>query len=108
MQGGGKEVHVDVRWDMPVSDVKTRANKELRKQIKALTPAEQIALASMNDSKVAVGIPKSRKEQRLVFQDAVRGDLGFTATDETMTLREVYRVRLMHHTTPIQEHAIIL
>jgi len=85
--------HVDVSWDLPVSEVKKKANAQLREQIKALPPAEKALVASMNESKVGVGGAKGpRKEWRLVLQGGGWSEQGFSVTDETMTLRDIYLV----------------
>jgi len=76
--------HVDVSWDLQVSEVKKKAHLQLREQVKALPDAAKIELASTSP----------RKEWRFVLLCAGWGEEGFSVTDETTTLRDIYVVCL--------------
>jgi hypothetical protein len=85
------QTDLDVDWDSILSDVKKRATSLLKEKIKALSPAQQQALAGSQKSNAALGAKGAKKEMRLVFQSASWGDQGFPVTDETASLRDIYQ-----------------
>jgi hypothetical protein len=86
------QIDLDVDWDSILSDVKKRATSLLKEKIKALSPAQQQALAgSQKINDVNQGAKGAKKEVRLVFQSASWGEQGFTVTDETASLRDIYQ-----------------
>jgi hypothetical protein len=103
-------IHVDVKWNMTLADIKKRATQQLKTQVKKMNSAGHEAIAHAAAGKgsgpgvegsAPMGTTKGvKKEQRLVLIGPGWGEQGFAVTDETFTLRDIYQPDDFHEADP--------